>query len=84
MYFCLMASKEIITITKQEYDELKQQNVYLTHQLAELKCLIFGFKCERFISNVDTQQGSLFELPEAEQTVSTEEEITYNRKKAEN
>ncbi len=66
MYLCLMASKGMITITKQEYDELKQQNAYFTHQLAELKRLIIGSKREWFISNVDPQQGSLFELSEAE------------------
>ncbi len=65
MYFCLMANKEMITITKQEYDELKQQNAYHTHQLTELKRLIFGSKRERFISNVYPQQGRFFELPEA-------------------
>ncbi len=66
MYFYLMASKEIITIINQEYDKLKQQNAYLTHQLAEPKRLIFGSKRKRIISNVDPQQGSLFELPETE------------------
>ncbi len=64
MYFCPMASKKIITIIKQEYDELKQQNAYLTHQLAELKRQIFRSKRERFISNVDPQYGSLLEPPE--------------------
>ncbi len=82
-----MASKEMITIIKQEYESLlayKDEVSYLSHQLAELKRLIFGSKRERFISNVNPQQGSLFELPEAEQAERTEEEITNKRKKAEN
>ncbi len=87
MHLCLTASREMITITKQEYESLlayKDEVSFLSHQLAELKRLILGSKRERFISNVDLQQGCLFELPEAEQTVRTEEEITSKRKKAEN
>ncbi len=87
MYLCHMASGETVIISKAEYESLlayKDEVSYLSHQLAELKRLIFGSKRERFISNVDPQQGSLFELPEAEQAERTEEEITYKRKKAEN
>ncbi len=76
----------MITIKKQEYESLlayKDEVSYLSHQLAELKRLIFCSKRVRFISNVDLQQGSLFELPKAEQAERTEEEITYKRKKAE-
>ena len=53
------------------------------YQLAELKRLIFGSKRERFISNIDPQQGSLFELPEVKESEKPVEEITYKRKKPE-
>jgi len=84
MYLCLMASEGMITISKKEYDSMKFDIEYLSHQLAELKRLIFGSKRERFISTVDPQQASLFELPEAEQAEKAEEQITYTRKKSEN
>jgi transposase len=76
-----MASKEMITIPKAEYEALKSETEYLKHQLAELKRLIFGSKRERFVSAIDPQQGNLFELPEVEQHEEPEEEITYKRKK---
>jgi hypothetical protein len=83
-----MASKETDTISRAEFDriiaEKDQQIAYLTHQLAEMKRLIFGSKRERFVSANDPQQGSLFDLPEAEQTEKLQEEITYKRKKPEN
>ena len=74
----------MITIPKVEYEALKSESEYLKHQLAELKRLIFGSKRERFISNTDPQQGSLFDLPDVEQPEGREEEITYKRKKPEN
>ncbi len=62
---------------------MKQEIGWLNHQIAEMKRLIFGPKSERFISAVDPQQTSLFELPEIERPQDTEEEITYKRKKPE-
>lgn len=60
---------------------------YLTHQLAELKRLIFGSKSERFVSTaVDPQQGSLFEVPmdePVEQKQQQQQQITYKRNKPE-
>ena len=85
-YFCFMASEEMITISKEEYNRflsLQDEVNYLTHQLAELKKLIFGSKRERFISSVDPGQTTLFDLPEAEPVEETQEEITYIRKKSE-
>lgn len=79
-----MASEEMITISKAEYEALKSEAEYLKHQLAELKRLIFGSRRERFVPANDPQQGSLFDLPDPEQTERSEEEITYKRKKPEN
>lgn len=82
-----MASKETVTISKAEHEKflaLESEVSHLTHQLAELKRLIFGSKSERFVSANDPQQGSLFDLPDLELTQKPEEEITYKRKKPEN
>jgi transposase len=68
MYICIMASEEMITISKAEYQQLlglKSEVEWLTHQLAELKRLIYGSKRERFIAP-DPLQSSLFDFPEAE------------------
>jgi len=81
-----MASKEMITISKEEYNRflsLQDEVDYLSHQLAELKRLIFGSKRERFITSADPGQTTLFDLPEAEPVEQTKEEITYTRKKSE-
>jgi transposase len=56
-----MASTENITISRKEYEELKRQNQLLRDELAELKRLIHGSSSERFVSNQDPLQGSLFE-----------------------
>ena len=81
-----MASKETISISKEEYERflaLESKNSYLTNQLAELKRLIFGSKSERFISNIDPQQTSLFDLGDIKKAEKAVEEITYKRKKPE-
>jgi transposase len=89
-----MISQETITISKHEYQALlaykdevlfyKSEVSYLTHQLAELKRLIFGSKSERFIApTVDPQQGSLFEMPMTEPVEKPQQEITYKRDKPE-
>ena len=87
IYLCCMISQETITISKQEYQALlayKDEVSYLTHQLAELKRLIFGSKSERFIApTVDPQQGSLFEMPMTEPVEKPQQEITYKRDKPE-
>lgn len=92
MYICIMASEEMITISKAEYQQfldLKSENIeqhseieWLKHQLAELKRLIYGSKRERFIAP-DPLQSSLFNFPEAESKERKTEEIAYTRAKPE-
>jgi len=81
-----MNVQQTITISLEEYQqltELKSRFEFLKQELAELKRLIFGSKRERFIpSSSDSGQCSLFELPETEELLQTEEEITYKRKKS--
>jgi transposase len=78
-----MASEDTITITKAEYDMMRQKISVLSHQLAELQRLIFGSKRERFISTPDVTTGYLFDLPEVEPVQKPVEEITYTRNKPE-
>jgi transposase len=85
VYICIMASEEIITISKAEYQqflEIKSENEWLKHQLAELKRLIYGSKRERFIA-LDPLQSSLFDLPAVENNVSTMEVSAHTRTKPE-
>lgn len=85
-YFCFMATRETVTISKEEYSKLlsyKNEVDYLSQQLAEMKRLIFGSRRERFISSDDPQQFTLFDLPEKEQVEEKKEKITYERKKTE-
>lgn len=85
MYLYVMASEEMITISKAEYEQFLAQQTeieYLKHQLAELKRLIFGTKSERFVAP-DPLQGSLFELPVAEPAEKEQEDISYTRTKPE-
>jgi len=78
-----MASEETITISRLEYNLMKQQIEVLSHQLAELQRLIFGAKSERFKSASDLATGNLFEMPPIETIDKPVEEITYIRSKAE-
>jgi transposase len=65
--------------------EKDAQIASLTHQLEQLKTLIFGQKRERFKSNIPDEQLNLFVLPEAEQVEDPAiEKITYERKKSTN
>jgi len=82
MYFCFMASAETITISKQEFEQLKSENAWLKYQLAELKRLIYGAKSERFIAP-NPDQPTLFELPEEITAEKPQQEITYTRSKPE-
>lgn len=75
-----METAETVTITKAEYDELKAQNAYLQHQIAELKRLIFGAKSERFVAP-NPDQATLFDLPGEQHSEKPTEEITYTRNK---
>lgn len=76
-----MAGEETITISKIEYDTMRQKIGLLSHQLAELQRLIFGAKSERFISSSELTTGNLFELPAIEPVQKPIEEITYTRNK---
>ncbi len=80
-YFCLMASEEMVTISKQEFEQLKSENAWLKYQIAELKRLIHGAKSERYIAQPG--QPTLFELPEELTAEKPQEEITYKRNKPE-
>jgi transposase len=85
MYLYLMASEEMITISRVEYLELlkfKSEVEWLKHQLEQLRRMIFGSKSERFIAP-DPLQGSLFDLPAIEVPEKQQEEITYTRTKPE-
>jgi len=75
-----MASEELITISKEEFETLKAENAWLKQQLAELNRLIFGAKSERFIGT-DINQPNLFDFPEDEIEEKSTEEITYTRNK---
>lgn len=77
----IMASEETITISKHEYQSMKQQIALLTHQIAELKRMIFGAKSERFIAT-DINQATLFDLPEQPTKPEAKEQITYTRNKS--
>ena len=76
-----MASTEMITITREEFEEynhLKSEVAWLKYQLAELKRLIFGAKSERYIAP-NPNQPTLFELPEELTVEKPQQEITYKR-----
>jgi transposase len=78
-----MITAETVTITRAEYEQLlaaKSQVAYLSHQLAELKRLIFGAKSERFIAS-HPDQATLFDLPAETLQQMPTEEITYTRTK---
>jgi len=79
----MQASRNTITISREEYQQLlhfKEEVVLLKHQLAEMKRMIFGAKRERFIA-VDSNQATLFDLPEQQAKSQEKEEITYTRNK---
>ena len=81
VYLPIMTSEETITISREEYQSMKQQIVLLTHQLSELRRMIFGAKSERFITT-DTDQMTLFDLPEQRAKSQEKEQITYTRNKS--
>ena len=75
-----METAETVTISKAEFEGLKSQVAYLSHQLAELKRLIFGAKSERFVAQ-NPDQATLFDLPAEQPQEKATEEITYTRNK---
>jgi transposase len=77
-----MIQSETITISKQEYNEMKSELAELKFRLSELNLLIFGAKSERFVA-VDPQQCNLFEIPAEEKVEKQTEQISYTRNKKE-
>ncbi len=81
----LIAEKEALLVRKdKEIRDLALKNADLTHQLEQLKKLIYGRKSERFIpASPESTQLSLFDDVEVvEQTPAAEKEtITYERNK---
>jgi len=81
----LIAEKEALIIQKdKENRALALKIADLTHQLEQLKKLIYGRKSERFIpANPNSNQLSLFDdIEVVQQTASAEKEtITYERNK---
>ena len=75
-----MSSEEKITILEQELEQLKSENAWLKYKLEDLKRRIFGVKSERFIPQ-DTNQPTLFELPEEQKIEKPAEYETVKRKK---
>jgi len=82
-----MISQGTITISQQEYSKskkehstLQSENLWLKHQLSELKRLIYGHKSERYVAPIPNQP-TLFELPKAEVVEPQKQEITYSRNK---
>jgi len=77
------SAPELITITREEYDKLRYDNLYLHQELEKLKRMIFGARSERFAPS-DPSQLSM-ELGQRAQSHDEKptEEITYTRHKAE-
>lgn len=70
------------TVSKAEYDELKQQYARLQHELDQLKRLVFGASKERFVPAVAPEQLDLWELDQPTDGVEVEQEkISYLRNK---
>lgn len=74
-------SREMILVSKNEYETLQNQVADFSQQLAELKRMIFGSKSERFVP-ASTNQLGLFSEPIIEQQVEPEfETVQINRRK---
>ena len=63
-----------------ENKSLKDEIQYLKEQLAQLQRMIFGYKRERFISQDNPEQLSLFDFPETEDVEVETKEVSYTRK----
>lgn len=76
-----------LEILQTENAKLREETAHLKLQLEELKRMIFGRKSERFISDQNQDQLTLFEKEkkeqEQEQAAVIIEKITYSRKKRE-
>jgi len=69
-----------VILSRTEYENLRNENLFLKQELDKLKRMIFGAKSERFIP-VDSAQLPLFGLPQVEATEPVKESITYERNK---
>lgn len=77
-----MKNEQAITVSKQEFEQLKAENAWLKFRLADLERLVYGVKSERHIQQ-NPNQPTLFELPKEENEKTAEFE-TITRKKPEN
>lgn len=80
---------DIITLTRQQYDELMNEKINLNVEnerlkleLDKLRRMIFGAKSERFVS-VSPDQLSLFDIPQQAKEEDKQETIIYTRRKPE-
>ncbi len=81
-----MSKKELqkeYQVVQQENSELKTEVIVLKEEIGQLKKMIFGAKRERFISDQNPMQSSLFDLEEVpeESEEVVEEKITKKKKK---
>ncbi len=64
------------------YDQQKQENNLLKQQIDQLLKLVNGFKSERFVSSIVSEQPTLFDLEENTTVTPTEtEQVSYTRSK---
>ncbi len=58
----LKGKQEYITIPKQEYDEMRQNIIFMQHELDNLKRMLFGKKSERFAPQDPAQLNLGFDI----------------------
>jgi len=68
---------EQITISLKEYQDMRYELAFLRHEMAELKRMIFGSKSERFVSNVDASQLTLFGQQTLQQAPAAPEPVKH-------
>ncbi len=72
---------DLITITREEYEKLRHDNLYLHQELEKLKRMIFGAKSERFVPSDSAQLSMDLGQPVPAPVEPQTEEITYTRQK---
>jgi transposase len=72
---------ELITITREEYDKLRHDNLFLHQELEKLKRMIFGTKSERFAPSDPFQLSMELGQPVPATVEPQTEDITYTRQK---
>ena len=80
-----------VLLTREVYDdlvlqnrELREKNLYLEQELAQLKRMIFGSKSERHIGGDPGQLSLGLDVEKIEQREKETEQITYSRSKPDN